>query len=196
MTYIQKIAGIIFLTAIAFFFGAIDVVINEYDIAFNANLLEANAEKDPEEKTEERFLQKEIEKFPGVIIENTYYIHSLFGIVPLEGNGTAYQLLEKSEETTKEFARIYEIQSEKEGFEYFSIKKSLQNLYPKVTQVNETNTYGRYSFYFNPPGRKNTVFLVVQDGKTTWGFQYPKSNEEKIKTFVTDITQKTSNEPQ
>lgn len=45
-----------------------------------------------------------------------------------------------------------------------------------VWAVNETNAFGRGSFYMNNRNRSDTVFLMVDFASGTLGFEYPKAN--------------------
>lgn len=52
------------------------------------------------------------------------------------------------------------------------------------SEVNETNTYGTASFYYNDAKRSSTAFLVVEFSNLIYGFSYPKEYNPQVKNLV------------
>lgn len=50
--------------------------------------------------------------------------------------------------------------------------------------VNETNSYGDSSFYFNHHVKKQTVHLVVKKGANIYAFEYPVEVHEQMKLLL------------
>lgn len=118
----------------------------------------------------------------GGELHETYQTESLFGIIPAGSGGYVHELTNG----INSFARVYEFSGGE--MTYFGIKEQIAALFPKAHLVNETNSYGKYSFYFNPSERKETVFLVMQSGQITWGFQFPKKNYAEMKKLIQFIS--------
>lgn len=52
------------------------------------------------------------------------------------------------------------------------------------TEINETNEFGKASFYLNDSKRQETAFLVVRFKNLVYGFSYPKTYHPQVKNLV------------
>lgn len=83
-------------------------------------------------------------------------------------------------------ASIYEIKYETEtgSFQgYLNIRKRAGEL-TQIGTVNETNSYGDASFYFNHKTKTKTVHLIIKRGQTIFAFEYPYSIHDRMKTLL------------
>lgn len=56
-----------------------------------------------------------------------------------------------------------------------------------VWSMNETNNYGRASFYLNNKNRADTVFILIKFNEKTYGFEYQKNDQarfERVFSFL------------
>lgn len=75
---------------------------------------------------------------------------------------------------------FYEIRGVKDqgSLTYLSVKLQFVAQLNSLTEnLNETNTYGDGSFYYNDLNNPETAFLLVQIGDNLYGFQSDKKNE-------------------
>jgi hypothetical protein len=77
---------------------------------------------------------------------------------------------------------VYEVQGENE-IQTFAAYEALRQigLTSPVGGINENNSYGDASFYFNHDTKQNTVFLIVRKGLGVYAFQY---SHDMHNTFV------------
>ena len=83
-------------------------------------------------------------------------------------------------------ASIYEIKYETEtgSFQgYLNLRKRAGEL-TQIGTVNETNSYGDASFYFNHKTKTKTVHLIIKRGRTIYAFEYPYSIHDRMKTLM------------
>lgn len=82
-------------------------------------------------------------------------------------------------------ASIYEIKygTETGSFQgYLNLRKRAGEL-TQIGTVNETNSYGDASFYFNHKTKTKTVHLVIKRGRTIYAFEYPYSIHDRMKAL-------------
>lgn len=98
--------------------------------------------------------------------ENTVFRHKLF-------SGADY------------VATFYEIQTDSEValFEAYETLRTLANTSTNG-EINENNTYGDASFYFNHLTKTNTVFLVFQKSGMLYAFEYPPTLHAQTRGLI------------
>ncbi len=106
-------------------------------------------------------------------ISNTKEIDNLFGVIKTEE--LVYQ-------DVKNLFRIYKIS----GDLYTGIKANFLSLTKRSDSINinETNSYGDKSFYFNDFNKNDTAFLVILKNNTVYGLEYKKDNHDIIKKLI------------
>jgi hypothetical protein len=55
---------------------------------------------------------------------------------------------------------------------------------PAMGEVNETNSYGNASFYFNHATKTKTVHVVIRSGATIYALEYAYVHHEKMKSVL------------
>lgn len=85
---------------------------------------------------------------------------------------------------------VYEIdyKSDTGGFQGYVTLRDRALKLSNLGDVNETNSYGDASFYFNHKEKKKTVHLVIRKGETIYAFQYAYSQHEKMKSLFEIIS--------
>lgn len=85
---------------------------------------------------------------------------------------------------------IYEIKytSETGAFQGYLNLRDRAKALTSVGVVNETNSYGDSSFYFNHNTKKKTVHMIMKKGSTIYAFEYAYINHEKMKNLFWIIT--------
>ncbi len=80
---------------------------------------------------------------------------------------------------------VYEVEynSETGGFQGYLTLRDRASQLLDLGDVNESNTYGDASFYFNHKAKTKTVHLVLRKGGTIYAFQYAYSNHDKMKNL-------------
>ncbi len=58
------------------------------------------------------------------------------------------------------------------------------SLYAPIVKLNETNSFGKGSFYLNDSKRLGTAFLTTLSGNRVYSFSYPKASHEFFKKFI------------
>ena len=78
---------------------------------------------------------------------------------------------------------IYEVEykSDTGGFQGYLTLRNMALKLLNLGDVNESNTYGDASFYFNHKAKNKTVHLVIRNGGTLYAFQYAYSGHEQMK---------------
>lgn len=86
-------------------------------------------------------------------------------------------------------ASVYEIKYDTEtgSFQgYLNLRKRAGEL-TQIGTVNETNSYGDASFYFNHKTKTKTVHLVIKRGRTIYAFEYPYSIHDRMKALLASL---------
>lgn len=86
---------------------------------------------------------------------------------------------------------IYELEyaSDTGGFQaYLTLRQRAMDLFNLGT-VNETNSYGDTSFYFNHKSKTKTVHLIIRKANSVYGFEYAYVNHEKMKPLFSIISE-------
>lgn len=88
-------------------------------------------------------------------------------------------------------AKLYEFQPETEittAKIFSTLFAKLRNNIPETQaediSLNQTNTFGDHSFYFNNKQYDEMVFLVVKSSDKILGFEYKKIDHEKMKPVI------------
>lgn len=85
---------------------------------------------------------------------------------------------------------VYEIKytSETGAFQGYLNLRDRAKALTSIGVVNETNSYGDSSFYFNHNTKKKTVHMIMKKGSTIYAFEYAYVNHEKMKNLFWIIT--------
>jgi len=81
---------------------------------------------------------------------------------------------------------VYEVNypSETAAFQGYLALRQRANSLTDLGSINETNTYGDSSFYFNHDLKDKTVHLVVRSGESVYAFEYAHVNHDLFKKVV------------
>lgn len=80
---------------------------------------------------------------------------------------------------------IYEIQTptEVDHFEAYEVLRERATTSTSGT-INENNSYGDASFYFNHTTKTNTVFLTISKNQTVYALEYATSGHAKMRALI------------
>lgn len=123
--------------------------------------------------------------FENPVLKDAVFDGNIFSFLTFSDQSDAYVYQWNFFDGETFVGSIYEVEykSDTGGFQaYLTLRNRAVKLLD-LGDVNETNSYGDASFYFNHKAKKNTVHLVIRKGGTIYAFQYAYSGHDKMKNL-------------
>ncbi len=183
------------LLVILSLFATADLYINKIEVKTEASQLENPLEQKVIEL--EKPIIKKIQLnqiIQNYQVEEQFQVSQIFKKINLEGfnNISIYRNKFNKIDLSESFY-VYELITPEEQGElsYLNIKLEILAQINNTTQtINETNSFGESSLFFNDLEQKETGFLIVQIGDRVFGFEYDKKGNAypDIKKIVNELS--------
>lgn len=139
--------------------------------------------------TKEAFVKSEFNDVQLVKIERIDNFFKFINIKPNEDDFSVISAVFNKDDET--IATIFEFQPETEATTAKIFSTLFSKLRDNITEeqkedinLNQTNSFGDHSFYFNNKQYEEMVFLVVKSADKILAFEYKKENHEKMQPVI------------